>query len=55
MKAIPDVLQIELIMKNKINKNPQLNGTNELINPKKTTFWEKWRALEDTQVRKKTM
>ena len=41
-------------MKNKININPELNGTNGPIN-KKTTFWDKWHALEDTQDKRKTM
>jgi hypothetical protein len=33
----------------------QLNRDNEFINPKKTSIWEKWHALEDTQANKKTM
>jgi len=33
----------------------ELKGANKLINHKKTTFWQKWHALEDTQAERKTM
>src|SRR4051812_18475805 len=38
------------MMKNKINRQQ----VNALIKPK-TTFWEKWHILEDTQAKRKTM